>query len=266
MTPDNQDETLGFLVQHRLAYVGVDMPQGHCDSIPPLLAATAPDLAVVRMLPRVAARLLLRGREPADPVDPRHARPRAPSTPTARAAAGLTHPADGHERCLGPVSGMHRTRAGHVWLRCPMRPVVHTGRIVAYRLAASSRYSASASALAALSAWPVVLVVRATGDHSRSCCAAGSRRYPYGGQPGTRLPEVQLLTRRHSRQPSPRRPSDRCPAVALFPPLVTASNTATLPPAAGRCTAHGEDQARPAPPALAEGPARWHATPAPAQR
>ena len=43
---------------------------------------------------------------------PRHAQPRAPSTPTARAAAGLTHPADGHERCLGPVSGMHRTRAG----------------------------------------------------------------------------------------------------------------------------------------------------------
>jgi hypothetical protein len=120
--------------------------------------------------------------------------------------------------------------------------------------------------LAALSAWPVVLVARATGDHSRSCCAAGSRRHPYGGQPGTRLPEVQLLTRRHSRQPSPRRPSDRCPAVALFPPLVTASNTASLLPAAGRCTAHGEDQARPAPPALAEGPARWHATPAPAQR
>jgi hypothetical protein len=43
---------------------------------------------------------------------PRHARPRASSTPTARAAAGLTHPADGHERWLGPVSGMHRTRAG----------------------------------------------------------------------------------------------------------------------------------------------------------
>ena len=49
MTPDNQDETLGFLAEHRLPYVGVDMPQGHRDSIPPVLAATAPDLAVVRM-------------------------------------------------------------------------------------------------------------------------------------------------------------------------------------------------------------------------
>jgi len=49
MTPDNQDETLGFLAEHRLPYVCVDMPQGHRDSIPPVLAATAPDLAVVRM-------------------------------------------------------------------------------------------------------------------------------------------------------------------------------------------------------------------------
>ncbi|HKA96840.1 MAG TPA: DUF72 domain-containing protein [Streptosporangiaceae bacterium] len=49
MTPDNQEETLGFLAQHRLPYVGVDMPQGHRDSIPPVLAATAPDLAVVRL-------------------------------------------------------------------------------------------------------------------------------------------------------------------------------------------------------------------------
>src|SRR5436190_10678859 len=49
MTPDNQEETLGFLAQHRLPYVCVDMPQGHRDSIPPVLAATAPGLAVVRM-------------------------------------------------------------------------------------------------------------------------------------------------------------------------------------------------------------------------
>jgi uncharacterized protein YecE (DUF72 family) len=49
MTPENQEETLGFLAGHRLPYVGVDMPQGHRDSIPPVLAATAPDLAVVRM-------------------------------------------------------------------------------------------------------------------------------------------------------------------------------------------------------------------------
>ena len=49
MTPENQEETLGFLAGHRLAYVCVDMPQGHRDSIPPVLAATAPDLAVVRL-------------------------------------------------------------------------------------------------------------------------------------------------------------------------------------------------------------------------
>jgi uncharacterized protein YecE (DUF72 family) len=49
MTPGNQEETLTCLAGHRLAYVGVDMPQGHRDSIPPVLAATAPDLAVVRM-------------------------------------------------------------------------------------------------------------------------------------------------------------------------------------------------------------------------
>ena len=49
MTGDNQDETLGFLSGHRLPYVCVDMPQGHRDSIPPVLAATSPGLAVVRM-------------------------------------------------------------------------------------------------------------------------------------------------------------------------------------------------------------------------
>jgi uncharacterized protein YecE (DUF72 family) len=49
MTGGNQDETLGFLAGHGLAYVGVDMPQGHRDSIPPVLAATSPGLAVVRM-------------------------------------------------------------------------------------------------------------------------------------------------------------------------------------------------------------------------
>jgi len=49
MTPDNQAETLDFLARHRLPYVCVDMPQGHRDSIPPVLAATDPDLAVVRL-------------------------------------------------------------------------------------------------------------------------------------------------------------------------------------------------------------------------
>jgi uncharacterized protein YecE (DUF72 family) len=44
---DNQEETLDFLRRHKLAFVGVDMPQGHRSSVPPVLAATA-DLAVVR--------------------------------------------------------------------------------------------------------------------------------------------------------------------------------------------------------------------------
>ncbi len=43
----NRDETLEFLRAHRLAYVSVDMPQGHTSSVPPILEATA-DLAVVR--------------------------------------------------------------------------------------------------------------------------------------------------------------------------------------------------------------------------
>jgi uncharacterized protein YecE (DUF72 family) len=48
MTPDNQEETLGFLSAHQLPYVCVDMPQGYKDSIPPVLAATD-RLAVVRL-------------------------------------------------------------------------------------------------------------------------------------------------------------------------------------------------------------------------
>jgi hypothetical protein len=49
MTEGNQAETLEFLSAHRLPYVCVDMPQGHRDSIPPVLAVTDPDLAVVRL-------------------------------------------------------------------------------------------------------------------------------------------------------------------------------------------------------------------------
>ena len=49
MTEGNQKETLDFLAAHRLPYVGVDMPQGYRDSIPPVLAVTDPELAVVRL-------------------------------------------------------------------------------------------------------------------------------------------------------------------------------------------------------------------------
>ena len=48
MSPENQEETLGFLASHQVPYVCVDMPQGYPSSIPPVLAVTS-DLAVVRM-------------------------------------------------------------------------------------------------------------------------------------------------------------------------------------------------------------------------
>jgi hypothetical protein len=48
MTPENQEETLGFLASHSLPYVCVDMPQGYPSSIPPVLAVTS-DLAVMRL-------------------------------------------------------------------------------------------------------------------------------------------------------------------------------------------------------------------------
>jgi uncharacterized protein YecE (DUF72 family) len=49
LTPRNQQETLEFLSEHGLPYVCVDMPQGHKDSVPPVMAVTDPHLAVVRL-------------------------------------------------------------------------------------------------------------------------------------------------------------------------------------------------------------------------
>jgi uncharacterized protein YecE (DUF72 family) len=49
MTPDNRADTLKFLTDHQLTYVCVDMPQGYPSSVPPVLAATTPELAVVRL-------------------------------------------------------------------------------------------------------------------------------------------------------------------------------------------------------------------------
>ncbi|QSB16926.1 DUF72 domain-containing protein [Natronosporangium hydrolyticum] len=45
---DNQHETLDFLREHELPYVCVDMPQGHRSSVPPVVAATSDELALVR--------------------------------------------------------------------------------------------------------------------------------------------------------------------------------------------------------------------------
>ncbi|HEU4356292.1 MAG TPA: DUF72 domain-containing protein [Actinomycetota bacterium] len=44
----NADETLSFLEEHDLPFVGVDMPQGFDSSLPPIAAATATDLSMVR--------------------------------------------------------------------------------------------------------------------------------------------------------------------------------------------------------------------------
>jgi uncharacterized protein YecE (DUF72 family) len=48
MEERNAEETLGFLSECDLPYVCVDMPQGFDSSLPPVAAATADDLAMVR--------------------------------------------------------------------------------------------------------------------------------------------------------------------------------------------------------------------------
>jgi uncharacterized protein YecE (DUF72 family) len=48
MNERNREETLSFLEEHRLPYVCVDMPQGFDSSVPPIAAATADDLSMVR--------------------------------------------------------------------------------------------------------------------------------------------------------------------------------------------------------------------------
>ena len=48
MSERNREETLAFLEERRLPYVSVDMPQGFRSSLPPIAAATADDLAMVR--------------------------------------------------------------------------------------------------------------------------------------------------------------------------------------------------------------------------
>jgi uncharacterized protein YecE (DUF72 family) len=48
MREDNVEETLEFLAERKLPYVCVDMPQGFDSSMPPVSAATADDLAMVR--------------------------------------------------------------------------------------------------------------------------------------------------------------------------------------------------------------------------
>jgi uncharacterized protein YecE (DUF72 family) len=44
----NENETLDWMRAHKLPFVCVDMPQGYKSSVPPVVAATSPELAVVR--------------------------------------------------------------------------------------------------------------------------------------------------------------------------------------------------------------------------
>lgn len=48
-TPDTAAQTLAFLEEQRLPFVMVDEPQGLQSSVPPLVAVTSPDLAVIRL-------------------------------------------------------------------------------------------------------------------------------------------------------------------------------------------------------------------------
>jgi uncharacterized protein YecE (DUF72 family) len=48
LSEGNREETLSFLQEHDLPFVCVDMPQGFESSIPPIAAATARDLSMVR--------------------------------------------------------------------------------------------------------------------------------------------------------------------------------------------------------------------------
>lgn len=48
MSERNREETLAFLTDSGLTYVGVDEPQGFPSSVPPIVAVTTPGLAIVR--------------------------------------------------------------------------------------------------------------------------------------------------------------------------------------------------------------------------
>jgi uncharacterized protein YecE (DUF72 family) len=47
--PHRVERMLGFFAEHRIPYVMVDGPQGLTSSVPPIVAATSPELAMVRL-------------------------------------------------------------------------------------------------------------------------------------------------------------------------------------------------------------------------
>ena len=48
LSDENREETLELLESHQLPFVCVDMPQGFKSSVPPVVAATSSELAVMR--------------------------------------------------------------------------------------------------------------------------------------------------------------------------------------------------------------------------
>ena len=62
----NAERTLRFLSDHDLAFVMVDEPQGFKSSVPPTVAVTSPDLAIVRFHGRNADTWEARGISPAE--------------------------------------------------------------------------------------------------------------------------------------------------------------------------------------------------------
>ena len=66
LAPRTAERVLRFLADHALAYVVVDEPQGLASSVPPVVAATSPELAVVRMHGRRGDQWERRGASVAD--------------------------------------------------------------------------------------------------------------------------------------------------------------------------------------------------------
>lgn len=75
MSDRDRDETLRFLAESGLTYVGVDEPQGFPSSVPPVAAVTDPALAVVRFHGRNAQTWNRKGITAAERFDYRYSRP-----------------------------------------------------------------------------------------------------------------------------------------------------------------------------------------------
>ena len=121
MAPEHVEDTLGFLEELELPYVCVDMPQGFESSVPPVAAATTPDLAMVQV-PRPQRRGLGGAeRDRLEPVRLRLPRRRAegvgPEDRGTRRAGARDARAD--EQLLPRLRGAQRAGAGRAPGRRP---------------------------------------------------------------------------------------------------------------------------------------------------